>query len=430
MNLLIAFSSAENFNISNLKKLKIEKNTLFIICPFDFIHITFALKNKFLFKSQISLEKKTKQYLEKKIPNLKIKSLKPDFFEILYFFPVSLFNAIFNLVKLIKLLNGEKSYLSSKNNDITGYCLDSLQRFTGNTFDITKKNSFITITISFVFLLFLEIYLNWFISTFKKKKIKKVIINHQVYAESGLFADFSKLIFNSNVYLNKRRFKVNLKLNDVKDNFLNYIPKLKSKKISNKKFFWYEKNSITQNKNFKKKKIDTNRVLVIMHAFGDAAHIHFKYGNLFQSYYHWVKETLKIAKSLKNQKFTFRAHPSSYTLYKKDKKIFSKLFRNLPKNIKFENSNLINKPLHHFKKNIPIIITYRGSIILEMGCSGIKVVSIESRRKGFSSIVPTSISKYKKILEGKINPKEFYLNKKQILKYKRNEINQKKFFSH
>lgn len=235
--------------------MKIEKNTLFIICPFDFIHITFALKNKFLFKSQISLEKKTKQYLEKKIPNLKIKSLKPDFFEILYFFPVSLFNATFNLVKLIKLLNGEKSYLSSKNNDITGYCLDSLQRFTGNTFDITKKNSFITITISFVFLLFLEIYLNWFISTFKKKKIKKVIINHQVYAESGLFADFSKLIFNSNVYLNKRRFKVNLKLNDVKDNFLNYIPKLKSKKISNKKFFWYEKNSITQNKNFKKKKL-------------------------------------------------------------------------------------------------------------------------------------------------------------------------------
>ena len=173
MNLLIAFSSAENFSISNLKKLKIEKNTLFLICPFDFIHITFSLKNKFLFNSQISLEKKTKHYLEKKIPNLKIISLKPDFFKILYFFPISLFNATFNLIKLIKLLSGEKSYLFSKNNDITGYCLDSLQRFTGNTFNITKKNSFKTITISFFFFIvfgniFKLVYFN-----FQKEKNKK-----------------------------------------------------------------------------------------------------------------------------------------------------------------------------------------------------------------------------------------------------------------
>lgn len=429
MNLLVAFGNAENFNISSLKKLKIEKKTLFLICPFDFIHLIFSLKKK-IFKSHDTLENKTKYFLKKEIPKLKIKSLKPGFFKILYFFPISLFNATFNLIKLIKILNGNKAYLYSKNNDITGYCLDSLQRFTGKKFNITGNNSFTTITISFVFLLFLEIYLNWFISTFKKKKIKIVIINHNVYAESGLFADFCKLIFKSDIYLNKKRFKGNLILDDVKSYFLDYIPKKISKKIVNKKFFWYEKNSITQNKHFKKKKIDTNRVLIIMHTFADAAHIHYKYGNLFQSYYHWIKETLDIAKSLKNQYFVFRAHPSSYTFYKKDKKIYSKLFKNLPKNIKFENSNLTNNPLHHFKKKIPIIVTYRGSIILEMGCSGINVVSIESRGKGFSSIVPASISEYKNILEGKINPKNFYLNEKQILKYKKNEINLKDFLTY
>lgn len=426
MNLLIAFGKAELFNIPSIKKLKIEKNILYLVCPFDFVHFFFSLKNKNLLRSNVSLKNKTINYLKKEIPNLKIKSLKPDIFKIIYFFPISLFKTILNTAKLIKILKGDRAYLYSNNIDITGYCLDSLQRFIGNKFRIEEQNNFIRVAVTFVFLLSLEIYLNWFISTFQKKKIKKVIINHNVYAESGLIGDFCKSIFKSDIFLNQRKFRDNIKLNDVKNIYLNYIPNSK-KKILNKKFFWYENNAIRQNKNLKNKKIDTNRVLVIMHSFADAAHIHYKYGKLFQSYYQWTKETLEIAKSLKNQQFIFRAHPSSYTLYGKDKRIFSKLFKNLPKNIKFENPNLTSNPLHNFKKKIPIIITYKGSIILEMGCSGINVVSIESRGSGFSSIRPSSLSEYKKILGGKINTKSFYLKEKQILDYKKNEINFKDF---
>ena len=53
-----------------------------------------------------------------------------------------LFKTIKNLFKLIKILKGDKLYLYSNGIDITGYCLDSLQRFFGKKFTIEKENSF------------------------------------------------------------------------------------------------------------------------------------------------------------------------------------------------------------------------------------------------------------------------------------------------
>ena len=427
MNILIAFGNDVLFNISNLKKLKIEKKIIYLLCPFDFIHFIFSLKDKIFLKSDISLKNKTEFYLKKNIPGLKIKHLKPNIFEIIYFFPLSLINAIINTINLFKILIGNKAYLYSKNIDITGYCLDSLQRFTGSKFKIEEKINILGILVSFVYLLSLEIYINWFISAFPKKNIKKIIINHNVYAESGLFADFGKLFYKSDIFLNKRTYKDNIKFIIFKKSFLNYIPDLKTTKKTHKQIYWYEKNSIKQNKNFKNKKIDKSKILIIMHAFSDASHIHYKYSKMFQTYYQWVNETLKIAKSLKNQQFVFRSHPSSHTFYKNDERIISKLFKNLPKNIKLEKSNLVDEPLHHFKRKLPIIITYKGSIILEMGCSGINVVSMESRGVGFSSIIPTNLTDYKKILQGRIDRRKFYLKKNQILKYKKIEANLKNF---
>ena len=62
-----------------------------------------------------------------------------------------------------------------------------------------------------------------------------------------------------------------------------------------------------------------------------------------------------------------------------------------------------------------------------MGCSGINVVSMESRGVGFYSIIPTNLTDYKKILQGKIDRRKFYLKKNQILKYKKIEANLKNF---
>ena len=68
---------------------------------------------------------------------------------------------------------------------------------------------------------------------------------------------------------------------------------------------------------------------------------------------------------MKHQHFIFRSHPYGLKFHPKDKFTLLKLFSNLPKNIKFEPI----KDSYHFNKNIPIIVTYKGSINLEMGCS-------------------------------------------------------------
>ena len=148
-----------------------------------------------------------------------------------------------------------------------------------------------------------------------------------------------------------------------------------------------------------------------MHTFADASHIHPVFEPLFISYYQWIKKTLEFAKSMKDQNFIFRTHPFGLKFHPKDKFTLMKLFKNLPSNIKLEDSNLVEDSSYHFKKNIPIIVTYKGSITLEMGCSGINVVAMKLRTGNEFSIVPNSLKEYKEILEGKIDPNKFYLKK-------------------
>lgn len=429
MQLLIAFHKPGIFGLTNLKKLALEGQEILIICPYDFIYYFFSLTSKFLFKPFNFFLKDSISYLKENISNPKIKIEKPNFFYVVYFFPISLFKTIKNLFKLIKILKGDKLYLYSNGIDITGYCLDSLQRFFGKKFTIEKENSFSNIFIAFFYLLFLEIYTNWFIHIIKKKKIDKTIVNHTEYAESGLFAEYSQLLHKSKIYLCQKTFRDIVNIVNIKKDIFNYMQNSKSVDKNNSNFFWYTNNSIVQQSNFAKKKIDLNRVLVIMHAFGDANHIHYRPGfePLFQTFYHWVKKTLEIAKSLENQIFTFRSHPSGIGLYKNDKFIISKLFKNLPKNIKFEDSTLINDPSHHFKEKIPIMITYKGSINLEMGCSGIKVVALDKRIDDQVAIIPNNLSEYQKILAGNLNSNEFYLKTEEILVYERIENNLKNF---
>ena len=429
MNLLIAFATPKLYVLNNLKKLNLEDKKLFLTCPYDFIYYFFSIRNKILFKSFYFYREETKVYLKKNFSKLEIKSLKPNILDVIYFFIPSFYKAIINTINLSKILKGNRSRLYSNGIDITGYCLDSLVRFLGKKFRIEEENSIQNILVSFIYLLLLEIYTNWFVSRFKNQKINKVIINHQVYAESGLFSEYAQKFFKAKIVLVENMFKDIIKINDVKKDLYCYIPNLENNNEKNKDFFWYSKNSITQQKDLASKKIDLNRVLVVMHAFGDASHIHSKPENepLFITYYHWIKQTLEFAKSLKHQYFIFRSHPSSIKIYQGDKSIFLKLFSNLPKNIKFEDSNLVKDSSYYFKKSIPIIVTYKGSINLEMGCSGINIVAMASRTSGEFSIVPRSLNEYKKILEGKIDPKKFYLSEDQINKYRKMEKTLKNF---
>lgn len=428
MNLLISFATPTLYDFSNLKKLNINKKKLFLICPYDFIYFIFSLKNKILFRPFNFYGKETETYLKKEFTELKIKSLRPNILDIIYFLPISFIKATKNTIKFIKILKGDnKSRIYSHGVEISGYCLDSMARFFGKKFRIEEENGIANIIASFLYLLFLEIYTSWFVSKFEKKKINRVIINHNVYAESGLFAEFSQALFGSEVCLAQRLYKDVIKIANVKKDLNCYIPDLKSSENEDKKFFWYSSNSITQQKDLASKEIDLNRVLVVMHTFADASHIHPEHEPLFISYYQWIKKTLEFARSIKDQNFIFRTHPFGLKFHPKDKFTLMKLFKNLPNNIKLEDSNLVDDPSYHFKKDIPIIVTYKGSIILEMGCSGINVVAMKLRTGNEFSIVPSSLKEYKEILEGKIDPNKFYLKKEQTIEYKKMEAKLKNF---
>ena len=73
--------------------------------------------------------------------------------------------------------------------------------------------------------------------------------------------------------------------------------------------------------------------------------------------------------------------------------------------------------MHHFENEIPIMVTFKGSIILEMGCSGINIVSISSRFPCDCPIIPNSLEDYRKILNGEIELNKIYLNDNQINNY-------------
>ena len=103
-------------------------------------------------------------------------------------------------------------------------------------------------------------------------------------------------------------FKDIIKIDDVKKDLFCYIPNLENNSKENKDF-WYSKNSITQQKDLATKEMDLNRILVVMHTFADASHIHIKSENepMFITYYQWIKQTLEFAKSMKHQHFIFRS---------------------------------------------------------------------------------------------------------------------------
>lgn len=423
MKLLIAFSDPEVFNIKVLKKFISSNEKILMICPYDFIYSIFSLRNKLFNKPFDFFSKKTSEYLKKNILDLEIKVEKPNLFHIIYFLPISLIKSLINTTKLTKILRGNRSLLYFKGIDMTEYCLESLQRYFGRKFLIANENNFQNIFLSFVYLVCLEIYLNWFFSNFKKKKIKEVIINHEVYAECALLAECSQKLNGSEIFFSQITYRKLLKFSNIRKSVYNYIPHVEKNKDFENVINWYGNNSIKLNKNLKNKKIDPSKVLIVMHAFSDAGVIHSETSPLFQSFYHWIKKTLEIAKSHKNQQFIFRIHPDTFEFFHNDRIIISKLFKNLSKNIHVEDPRLVN-PDHHFVEKLPLIVTFKGSIILEMGCSGVNVVSLSSIFPGQCSIVPSTLEEYENILSGKLNLSKMYLNEKQIENYEiqRNNI--------
>ncbi|MFB6305496.1 MAG: hypothetical protein ABEH43_00630 [Flavobacteriales bacterium] len=154
---------------------------------------------------------------------------------------------------------------------------------------------------------------------------------------------------------------------------------------------------------------------VMLHAFNDMPH-HFE-RNLFQDYYHWFIETLKIVRDNREVNWVFKEHPSAY-MYPNDANL-SGIFEILNEpHIAFldENSDFSTLSLKNLADGV---ITCIGTAGIEMSCLGIPVIlASESDYSGFGfTYEPNSVEEYKYYLE-QINTKLRFLEEEEKKKAK------------
>jgi hypothetical protein len=141
-------------------------------------------------------------------------------------------------------------------------------------------------------------------------------------------------------------------------------------------------------------------VFVMMHAFNDYPHSHFKRRLMFQDYFHWFETTIRLAKEIKSVNWIFKAHPADRYYQTKDLNL-DLYFQTISEpNIVFLNSSsdFNSRSLMYIAH---AIITCLGTAGLEFATQGIPcVLGGESPYSGFGfTAEPVNITEYSEILK-------------------------------
>jgi hypothetical protein len=104
-------------------------------------------------------------------------------------------------------------------------------------------------------------------------------------------------------------------------------------------------------------------IFVMLHAFNDHPHSHFK-NMLFNDYYDWFRQTLDFTYKEKAKNWIFKEHPANKYYPTKDIS-FKKIMKNLPNNIRFisRNNNIKTSTVLNVAD---LIVTCLGSAGIEM----------------------------------------------------------------
>lgn len=156
------------------------------------------------------------------------------------------------------------------------------------------------------------------------------------------------------------------------------------------------KKIITRNEFMKKAGLDTNKknIVIMLHVFSDEPH-----GSeflLFQDYYVWYRETMKIIKDIKNVNWIIKAHPSRKR-YGEDEEAYNVFLNYKQKNIVWFPDEYSTESLAEIAD---AIITVQGTAGTEFSCLG-KPIILCGRAfysgLGFT-IEPKTEGEYQKIL--------------------------------
>lgn len=303
--------------------------------------------------------------------------------------------------------------------ECSAYLLDSLQRFV-SAFKIYNPNSLSSFLSIWSYIYNILIYLDWLDSFVKKTQIDTVVINHNVYMESGFLSFYLKERHGCNIIFFSLKTKNPVIINSKQKWFKNILEAKLSKSLSkNEKHkslnqdIWKLNDALFDLDDCSNKKFTQNKVVIIMHCFSDANSLHFENGVIFNSYFQWIRKTLSIAKNNKNIDYVFRAHPNSFKVYNNDIKILNFLFKNLNENnIRYEKPG--NYTDYFINNSMPLFVTAKGNFSQELAIAGIKCITLdESSAPNDCCVIIKDINDYVGWLSGHKNFDELRLTEEK-----------------
>lgn len=244
--------------------------------------------------------------------------------------------------------------------------------------------------------------------------IHRVVINHNVYMESGWVAALFSELHGSQLIEVGRSKRSALEVLPrqrwfepaVRDRMKNSTPRsLASAK--NQSPSWYSDQAIAGISDLRSQDIDTHSFLIAMHCFADANDLHWNRSLIFPTYYHWIEKTVKVAESLPSSRFTFRVHPNLHH-YASDERILARLFRKRYPHIRLEYPGEYAR--FPPRGPLPVVITSRGSIALEMASAGLRAICVaEPHAPAGTYMRVNTINEYLAVLGGGVAASELRL---------------------
>jgi hypothetical protein len=376
------------------------------------------LSNKFVKNKKINF------YLRNyKIEFLKYKIIKKNFFNIILFFFINLYNFFYYFLTLKK-----KTLLNSTNSWVDNQILHSIW----DTSFLYLKDSEIKPNYFYIFKSSIKVFYNIYLANLLiSRNVIACFMGHTVYVHRAMIAILRnkkiKIICHANSCLySLKKTEDNawntpdLEFLKLFQNFFFYNEAKKYWKLRLKGLGHYEDAKIAFAINTKvEKNYFFPRNIIMLHIFRDSPFNIVDRTRVFSDYIDWIYSTLKIIKN-SNEEWLIRPHPSYKRWGEDSSKIFKKIYddvfsKTIPSNIKFNTDKFSNLEL---LKKAKRIVTFSGTVHLESACLGIRPIVISkctlSNISNKLVLKPRNFREYSQLLLKNSNSKIFQLDKYSI----------------
>jgi hypothetical protein len=431
--LIIAYSTLRQFPLSHLNSLSIAEKHVVICAPHDTCgrawepfptlrklkrsairaltrsQVAGRAKNYDTLSNTWATSKALRSFLAQKM-NVQAEVARPGLLSILRRLPSSALWAWRMRHSLRKNLQGSPTPILLEGTEASGYILDSLINH-ARGFSINAETRITNLVISLYYLALWKSYFSWLASYLRQHRFDDLIINHNVYMESGWTAAHVRETYGTSVWLVGAVLPSPSNLENPRIIWAEWAAHkmMRSKALHHgpppgllssppEEPGWYADSALHALPRPEHLRINTKIYLIAMHAFTDASGLNYGYRKpIFSSYYHWIKETLYIAKSNSNAKYIFRIHPDTFTYYPRDYKLINALFTSLPPHVSVQDPRFDQQ--WDFERECPIVVTLNGSVALEIALIGLKAITISPPYAPPGTYITVSdLSSYKELL--------------------------------